>query len=430
MQTEIITLPPLGKEYENTQPPPSFFRLQKWALQAASRSILPSERVSFCNRKLRMNLDEVSILHAPKYDSYHYGNLMVCGSVWTCPVCAAKITERRRQELAALVDEAIGRGNSVAMLTLTVPHHYGDDLSVVLDRLSRAKRLMQNRKVWKRLVSWYGILGDVRTLEVTYGKNGWHPHFHCLLFFDKQKLSVRDKFNLRRDILSAWQSACLSCDLPKPNGHGCTLQVCNRSVYEYVQKWGVDREMTKGHVGKSAVGGRTPFQLLQAYLDGDKIAGSIFREFAEKFKGRRQLVYSKGLRSLFNIVDLSDEELATSDEEDATIFMMIPLDVWRSVLRADRRGQLLEVCRNGKKAVEEFLSTLLIQDPYAPCELDADIQKSSSEVQRFESALLALISTIRPGRSSFLHPPEFLNANSFSLQENTCIPVQLQLIST
>ena len=62
---------------------------------------------------------------------------------------------------------------------------------------------------------------------------------------------------------------------------------------------------------KSGRAGRSPFQLLADYADqNDARAGALFAEFAGVFKGRRQLVWSPGLKKLAGIDEVSDEQAA------------------------------------------------------------------------------------------------------------------------
>ena len=36
------------------------------------------------------------------------------------------------------------------------------------------------------MVKALGYHGRITATEVTYGDNGWHPHFHILMFFDHE----------------------------------------------------------------------------------------------------------------------------------------------------------------------------------------------------------------------------------------------------
>src|SRR6266849_5900961 len=70
-------------------------RLLKWALQAEARAILPNERIAYCLRQVNPIAAGVEVYHSPEHRRAHYGGLFVCGSIWMCPICAAKISERR-----------------------------------------------------------------------------------------------------------------------------------------------------------------------------------------------------------------------------------------------------------------------------------------------------------------------------------------------
>ena len=107
--------------------------------------------------------------------------------------------------------------------------------------------------------------------------------------------------------------------------HGLDLvygKTAQQVVSQYLCKWGVEHEMTKGHTKRGKEGGLTPFDLLSKaeYLD-ETIYGrkpsQWFREFATAFKGARQLVWSRGLKDLFGLRDKSDEEILEETTEEA-----------------------------------------------------------------------------------------------------------------
>lgn len=118
--------------------------------------------------------------------------------------------------------------------------------------------------------------------------------------------------------------------------------------------------MTKGHIKQArAVKGRTPFDLLRAKLDDDdRQAAALFKEFAECFKGRRQLVWSKGLKARFSVAHLNDEELAAHMDDSAALLGAIGLEQWRVILRLDLRADILELARHGWEPVHRLLASL------------------------------------------------------------------------
>jgi hypothetical protein len=302
-------------------------------------------------------------IHILKNDeSFIFGGLMRCGSVWSCPTCASIITEYRRNELIEAHASAIAQGLFISMLTLTVPHYAKDRLEDVLSGIQKALRTMKNRKPFKKLAEEIELVGNIRTLEVTYGENGWHPHFHILLF-TKKLLSDDGLKTLKEVLLSQWQAACVSSGLPCPNVHGVDL-VDGAWAAAYVTKWGIEEEMTKGSLknGKKA-GHVSPFALLDIYAEGDENAGKRFQEYARVFKGRRQLVWSKGLRELLEVgKQRSDEGVIEEVEKKSEVFMKISYDDFKRILAHNKQAECLFMCNFGVAAVNAWLADLRRQD--------------------------------------------------------------------
>jgi len=291
-------------------------------------------------------------------DSFAFGGLMRCGSVWVCPSCASIITEFRRDQLVKAHAEALKQGLSVSMLTLTVAHYHGDRLVDVLEGISKALRLMKNRKHFKVFAKECGLVGDVRTLEATYGKNGWHPHFHILLF-TRQNMSFENLNDYKRLLLTQWQRACMTLKMPCPNEHGLDL-VDGTWAAAYVSKWGVEEEMTKGNLKKGKKEGHlSPFGLLEVAAGGDEKAAECFQEYAKAFKGKRQLVWSKGLKEMLGVNDdLTDQEIIENEEKKAEVFMVISYEDYKLIIDNHKQAECLFMCSAGKDAVLKWLDNL------------------------------------------------------------------------
>ena len=93
-----------------------------------------------------------------------------------------------------------------------------------------------------------GVVHKVRSFEVTYGDNGWHPHFHILMF-NKYILVSAD---LRKNLSELWIKACVRAGLSAPSmKHGLDLRD-GEYASEYVSKWGIEHELTKGHIKRES----------------------------------------------------------------------------------------------------------------------------------------------------------------------------------
>lgn len=335
-------------------------RFERFAMQAASRQLLQKSRTANCLR-LRTKGQQLQVLKSKEHKKAMYKGLQTCGSVWACPVCAAKISERRRVELLAAITMHQAQGGQVWLATFTTPHHLGDDLAEVLAGQAKALSYLNGGRAAQKLFGQMGCIGSVRALEVTHGRkravnNGWHPHYHVLLFV----AGGLDLEDFRLPLYERWAAACVKAGLKEPSfEHGVRLDDGSKAA-AYASKWGLESEMTKGHI-KKAMDGETPFDFLRAYLeDTDKQAGALFCEFATVFKGKRQLFWSKGLKARFKIGEKTDEELAAEQDDQAVLLGTITLEQWRAVLKNRARATVLELAeRLGWHAAVEFMDSMV-----------------------------------------------------------------------
>lgn len=329
-------------------------RFRRWEMQAAARRLLPGHRIGVCLRHQRRDpeRDGVPVYRRARDHHTYFGGLMTCGNVWACPVCAAKVSERRRVDLRAGIDRHIASGGSVALLTLTVRHHAHQDAFGLVDSLLHLyRRAWSGRKTLA--CSLEGYTGQVRALEVTHGANGWHPHVHVLLFFN----GPVDLHQARTTIFDRWSSLVAGAGLgPITFENGVTLQD-GTEASAYASKWGVTEEITKANVKQGRRGGRTPFALLADYAQGDRQAGALFAEFVVAFKGKAQIHWSKGLRDRLGLVrDRTDEELAAATDARDNLAARITDDDWSKVVaRHNLQPLVLEVLRDGDEHQLELL---------------------------------------------------------------------------
>jgi hypothetical protein len=104
--------------------------------------------------------------------------VLMCGRIWTCPVCSEKKRAERAQEV---MDALEGAGGRWQMVTFAPAHRAEDCLTqrhqmrVIRTAWVRTKRGGKVQRVMKARVS-----ASVRAFEVTWGWNGLHPHVHVL----------------------------------------------------------------------------------------------------------------------------------------------------------------------------------------------------------------------------------------------------------
>jgi len=313
---------------------------------------VPAYRVVRCGVGVVDQKKGVSIYRAIAHKRAHYGGIVQCGSVWHCPVCARKIAVRRRAELVIATNRINESGGVCGLLTCTVPHAASDRCSDVLERLQKLFDRLNAGKAAKNFRDNYSIVGQIRALEFTKGMHGWHPHVHSLLFAERPVswLEIGDALWCRwanaARALYGWELPRLALDLRGGAAAG-----------EYIGKWGLEYEVAGGSLKSGKGDSLTPFGLLGQYGEGDKSAGEAWVEYAtsvsrmgeDRIQSTRQLVWSRGLKSRFQIADLTDEQIAEQQEEPAVLLGSLNFEQWLKVLGQpfDARVVLLQIASVG-----------------------------------------------------------------------------------
>lgn len=350
--------------------------VHRYYLQSAARRLLPCEGVSTCLRCRQGGKEFVDLWHIPEVNKARYGGLQTCSSVWHCPVCAAKITERRRVEVRAGIDAWKARGGDVALVTFTVRHKSGDALALLIKGLMRSLRRISSGWQGGVLRGLHGVVGNIRSVEVTYGlDNGWHPHIHMLIFvegpmcqFDKLWLHYRKQ----------WDAALRLENMREVTARGVDMRWANEDVAEYVAKmgnertWDIEQELAKGPSKMGRGDHYSPIQLLSMYAacpeetdthTGEvkvSLPGRLWSTYAHEMKGTHQLRWSPGLRALLGLAkSKSDQEVAADVDKLGLLLTRLDKTDWATVLYFDARADLLNVAAFGDLArVNEYLVEL------------------------------------------------------------------------
>ena len=313
-------------------------RAERYACQTVAKKALPKERVGICLR--RPSGSDVAVWKHKESKKAFYNGLMICGSVWTCPVCAAKISEKRKLELQKAFEQHTEKGGHVALLTLTFSHKKTDKLKDTIKNFSAATQKFMTGRAYHEIRTDMGMIGRIRVFEVTYGKNGFHPHVHIALFYNN---SV-DLDVMKNRMYDLWSKACKKFGLNSSKKYGLDLQSAEHAQ-EYLSKhgtWSLEQELSKSHIKVAKDESMTPFDFLRKYLvTEDEKYLKLFREYVECFKGKRQIQWSQGLKKMFDLVDKTDEELAAEKIEEADILGLLTYDQWKVILKNEQRAQLL-----------------------------------------------------------------------------------------
>lgn len=325
-----------------------------------------------CNCMWTALSSDVELMRSKEHGTGHVKNIATCGSVWACPVCTAKIQERRRLEIAEAMTKHYTDGGQVIMVTLTAPHYNHQSLKEL--RAMQRDALKDLRKssgsYTRMLKDEQGFEGLIRALEVTVSKrNGWHLHTHELWFVKGDA----DVERIKQRTLERWEKACYKVGLLNPFDDKQVRAFRRRSVdikanascSDYLAKmdeskhWGADREIAKQSTKQGRKSGFHPFGLLvEVEQDGEhaKWAERRFIEYANGMKGASQLFWSPGLKKKFEIGEKTDEELAAEEVDSLERIKTIDKSTWYSIARAGARSTLLEVIElQDSKALDAFV---------------------------------------------------------------------------
>lgn len=344
-------------------------RIERFALQEIARSVLREmverngkmtyvHQVRNCLRARISKNKGVTLFYNVEREQANFGNLQRCYSVWNCPICSMTITEGRRTELKQGLSNWIGDGGSVYLVTFTNSHHKGDDLDDLLQGQKKAFIKFWEKTKVKNMLKCLGYKGRIVATEVTWGEtNGWHPHYHMLFFFDHHI----DANGLQSFLALEWQAACKKAGLKAPDlVHGVDVQNGTYAA-QYVSKWGLEEEVTKGHLKKGLNGSLTPFDLLRGSNTKNHFK-TLFKQFADVFKGKQQLVWSKGLKELLSIEQVTDEQLIEETEKTSIEVRELSQQLWDLVLKYEKRAHVLELVeydyQNGTNSLHDFIMDL------------------------------------------------------------------------
>lgn len=395
----------LGKYTKSATPPPLRAKLQND--RSMRYELLSSARALFLHEGKREGLDHphdwhrtakckwvnvagfVGVHASREHSSAFYSGVMTCGSVWACPVCAAKVQERRREEVSQAVAWADANELQSAMVTLTFPHYQWQNLSELLAQQADALHRLRAGAPWKRFKDYTGYKGLIRSLELTIGSNGWHPHTHELWFVK----AGADAEEMKARILDRWRNCCAKAgllDLGNPaqvrafDAHAVDVKGhCRASDYLAKQDdsrhWGVDSEIAKASTKQGRAKGQHPFRLLAQAMDGDKKAGAKFVEYADALKGKRQLYWSAGLKGKVGVDDITDEQAAEQQRDKADLLGYLTPGDWRLVRSTGQRAQVLDAAESngGWVAVQYILKALRAANP------DPELGERLSELIRY-----------------------------------------------
>lgn len=314
-----------------------------------------------------------------RYNGEHarFHGVQTCKSAWTCPICARRIMAARKDEIERIITIAYKRSLSALFFTVTLSHHINSKLSELIEALVSAWRSVFSgdrtgaRRVFTR------VMEQIKTLEIRFGRNGFHPHLHVLLLVDESGLSELEAAQFEDELAEAVFSRYarkvekLGMRAEREAYHVRAVSIAGAAAH-YVTKLEAALEMTQGESKDGEAGGArsySMFQLLSAYERGErKVYGreiaALYQEYARATKGKRQVSYSRGIKEL-GVELREDEQIEEPAAPEERVLALLSPALWRVVCERKARGELLNVADSGSEALvfdwlEAFIDNLKI----------------------------------------------------------------------
>lgn len=308
--------------------------------------------------------------------------LQSCGHV-TCPRCGPIIRRAERDRLEHAVQGHLDAGGTLLTGVFTLSHGPFDHLSDLVAGLEAGRR-KAFAGTWYRDRERFGVVGSTWHLETMWGSpqeglNGWHPHYHTLLFVDRELTDGElDELNAR---LYGRYSAGLKSVGYRSLATFNHLQRVNTAskAAHYVAK-DMAEEMVMGETKTGT--GVSPLALLHRFTEtGDMEDLDRFNQHEMamasngngKGRPRRWRQWSKGLADRYGVEDATEAaDQAAADAEDADgdsgseHVLHVETPVWNEMTAqlgaVETLYSLVEECRdNDARAYVDTFRQRLIQ---------------------------------------------------------------------
>lgn len=309
----------------------------RWTTRDRARlgGLQPLKRVNDCGAPIGAFVGITAAL-----DGVHVTGVSTCGSVHSCPVCAPKIRQSRAAELSEAIARWQAEGGECFLVTLTAEHHQGERLSAVLADLSFSWGKMtsgRNKAELDALGRSWGDdgakLGYVRGVDLTHGRNGWHPHYHAVFFCAPgvtRRRVERTVFPMWRKVTGSVNRRAVAnaCDVtrihPTPEGRDASV------VAMYALKAGCEVFRIDN---KRAGSGLSPWQLLGLAINGHEPSAALWAEYSTVMQGKHAGQWSRRLREWFGRDEQTDDELAEGTLVDRVDLAYIRASDYRQLRR-------------------------------------------------------------------------------------------------
>lgn len=382
---------PLGKNtisYSKEHEIAEQYQRKRYKTQAVIQKILSncagSWKVVKCGKEKVQKDASVGVQFFPTTQKVSLTNIRMCGLKWLCPVCL----EREAQEQRRLVEEMMvfmqKKGYYAHMVTFTAPHKKYDGLKDLITSLKLArKRFFGDRANLKFFSTEFDYVGHITAMEIKYSdQNGWHPHFHTIIFTKKSysesslfKLGKRPTFNktskglyqtdndlgIAEKLSLMWMNACTAVGLRTPDfkhgldfkrGYDDNEQQHSGALINYALKASLSAEiaLSQKKTGEFNTESLTPFEIAlkaegeKTIENPDSKYSQLFYEYACATKHNSMVEPSRKLKAFLKengfYKKLEEKKAEAESKEEPPIHIFDFMDIEWNILRENYRARL------------------------------------------------------------------------------------------
>jgi len=291
-----------------------------------------------------------------------------CNSPWLCPSCAPARAEKRRQNVAEVIDRVKAMDGRTAFVTLTVKHKKGESLAELKRIQSVASRKARQGRFWQDLKADAKILGVVQGVEVLENVDtGWHYHTHLIVPCLSSSSTIRKA-------MFAFVERYI--ELVKAEGgdasmRGQDIQIISvdddDDVSGYVSKGSAEWEIAGSLKDARSRKSRTPWDLAKLASAEDEEATALFVEYANNIVGTRSCVISPALAAALYMEtpadddDVIDADFSAVECDETEVVVSVLTESWRKLMSYGVAWKVINAVEIGQDTAscEDLVSCLL-----------------------------------------------------------------------
>jgi hypothetical protein len=225
-----------------------------------------------------------------------------------------------------------------------------------------AWRKVQSGAPWLRFRTQIGFVGAIRTTEITYGDNGWHPHHHVLLLTERP-LSTAEVTAAESTLAAMWIRRVVALGGRTPtrrrgvrveavDDRGQVLAQYMAKVQEHQgqpRRTDIGKELARGDLKVGKAGSLMPFELLDDETRSP-VPRRLWVEYYSATYRRRAFSWTRGLHDLLlpGEPEKSDEEVLDEVERAPAVLLVEGVTYDRLIRQPAMLALVLDLVEQGR----------------------------------------------------------------------------------